>query len=313
MSEFVGVKPVTDIMKNPSLKKEALIFSKIAVPSLDTCTGFIENWFGPYAGPMVDEVNWLIEQGILFEPDRFLYPTKDDPRYEEVTNEFIDFRKKFKEAQRPIVETYKTARRKGIPVCYKKHEMDTFLDRLGEQNWILARMLAVRLRLDEQMDSQPCSDIHKLPEDKSAGKGEVVQITLKAFPQPSPKTPWEQILEYRNDPDSQSKFLALRNWMNETARAELEPMEIEQKLEYLMDEYQKHMRLHRMKTNAGFLQTAVISTAELLEDLVKIRWGKIAKGLFSFRERRIALLEGELNSPGSEIAYIIKAQESFMR
>jgi hypothetical protein len=39
----------------------------------------------------------------------------------------------------------------------------------------------------------------------------------------------------------------------------------------------------------------------------------MAKNLFAFRERRIALLEGELTAPGSEVAYIVKANERFSR
>jgi hypothetical protein len=32
---------------------------------------------------------------------------------------------------------------------------------------------------------------------------------------------------------------------------------------------------------------------------------------FSLKQRRLALLEGELTSPGSEIGYLIKTREAF--
>lgn len=99
--------------------------------------------------------------------------------------------------------------------------------------------------------------------------------------------------------------------MSEVARAELTPAEVEEKLEYLIDQYQQHMKYHRMKTNVGTLETIVTSGVEVLGDLVSFKWGKAAQALFSLKRRQVALLEGELTSPGREIAYIVKARESF--
>jgi hypothetical protein len=163
------------------------------------------------------------------------------------------------------------------------------------------------------MNAIPIISSSNFSDDVVAEKANVIQIVVNALPIPDDKTSWEQILEFRSDPDSFSKFLALRNWINEVARNQLTPLEVKQKLEYLMDQHRQHMKLHRMKTNAGALETAVVSAAEVVEDLVKIKWGKIAKGLFTFRQRKIALLEGELKSPGSEVAYIIKAQEAYQQ
>jgi hypothetical protein len=44
---------------------------------------------------------------------------------------------------------------------------------------------------------------------------------------------------------------------------------------------------------------------------VSFKWGKAAEALFSLRRRRVALLEGELTAPGNEVAYIVKARETF--
>jgi hypothetical protein len=99
--------------------------------------------------------------------------------------------------------------------------------------------------------------------------------------------------------------------MSEVVRAELSPAEVEEKLAYLIDQYQQHMRLHRMKTNTGTLETIVTLGAEVLGNLVSFKWGKAAQALFSLKKREIALLEGELTAPGNEIAYIVKARETF--
>ena len=71
------------------------------------------------------------------------------------------------------------------------------------------------------------------------------------------------------------------------------------------------MALHKLKTNTGALETIIVTSAELMEDLVKFNWGKAAKGLFAIRRRHVELIEGELKSPGREIAYIYNARKSF--
>ena len=71
------------------------------------------------------------------------------------------------------------------------------------------------------------------------------------------------------------------------------------------------MKLHRMKTNVGALETIVTTSAEVLGDLVSFKWGKAAQALFSLKRRQLALLEGELTAPGNEVAYIVKAKETF--
>ena len=99
--------------------------------------------------------------------------------------------------------------------------------------------------------------------------------------------------------------------MYDIARAKLTPLEIEQKLEWLLKEYREHMKVHHMKTNASTLETIVVIGAECLENLVKLQLGKLAKVPFTIRQRKVALLEGELKSPGREIAFISKAQDTF--
>ena len=71
------------------------------------------------------------------------------------------------------------------------------------------------------------------------------------------------------------------------------------------------MQLHRMKTNVGTLETIVTTTAEVFGDLASFKWGKAAEALFSLKRRNVALLEGELTAPGNEVAYIVKARETF--
>jgi hypothetical protein len=59
------------------------------------------------------------------------------------------------------------------------------------------------------------------------------------------------------------------------------------------------------------LETIITTGAEVLGDLASFKWGKAAQALFSLKRRHVTLMGGELTSPGSEIAYIVKARETF--
>jgi len=176
----------------------------------------------------------------------------------------------------------------------------------------LARKLSVQLRILDQVEAFPVFSgiVPRLPFPQAA-KSDVIEVSIKALPLPDDNVPWEQIFEYRSDPDSESKFLAFRHWMSEVARTKLTAAEIEEKLDYLIDQYQQHMRLHRMKTNTGSLETIVVIGADSLGNFLSFKWGKVAQALFSLKHRREGLLEGELTATGREVAYIVKARETF--
>jgi hypothetical protein len=300
MSEFVGVKNSFDFMNFgecvPSiLKREAIILDRIAVNDLGVLVKDDKD------SPVLPEqatrdVRWLYEQGILFNPNVPIKTPRPD-----LSPQFQKYASFANEVYNKVEELHTQISFDQIKYLYEM----SMIAAQGE-----TRAVCLYLREVEQVDACLAFSHVCHPEGQTRG---VLDIVLTQLPMPDDTVSWEHILEFRSDPDSYSKFLALRNWMNEVARAKLTPIEIEQKLEYLIDQYWRHMQLHKMKANAGVLQTAIVSTAELIEDLVKIRWGKMAKNLFAFRERRIALLEGELTAPGSEVAYIVKANERFSR
>lgn len=312
MREFIGVKSALNFNDN-FLKREALIFSRIAVPLADLID--IRIW----GEDVINEFESLIAFGIAFTPsfkiNKDLFTSNEEYR----TNIFqisglVD------EASRLVKEDessnkYKEGRTRVSTVeMVARHVKTTQALIQSYRMYSLSgnyysRAVSMQLRHEEGLDAIPVlSDIT----DAAGGnlnRSEVVNIVLRNLPIPSDSVSWEQIIEYRSDPDSYSKFLDLRNWMSEIARGELSATEIEEKLEYLVSQYRRHLQLHKMKTNAGTLETVIVSGAEILEDLVHLKFSKAAKALFSFKHRQIALIEGELTSKGSEVAYIVKAKE----
>ena len=86
-----------------------------------------------------------------------------------------------------------------------------------------------------------------MPMGQQEEKATVVQIVLQEFPVPDERTAWERIEEFRSDPNSRSKFFALKQWINEVGRMKLSPTEIEDSLRAHISEYETQMRIHRIE------------------------------------------------------------------
>lgn len=332
MREFVGVKSPLDLILEMQLrgatidslfKHEALMFDRISCPLFKD----ISSSFAPLGVEPLDElathIDYIEEQGLLYPA----IPNAEGAQLGllETDSEFQTLKVVEPALEQLLRMSMGAIEEAGLSDlmdgrAIEPDKLNGYLEKMRPEVAIpfvaafqyQVRRLSVQLRVVNGVEARPVlSDVvPQLPLQHSE-KSEAVSLTFNALPSPDESVSWEQIIEYRSDPDSRSKFLALRHWMSEVARAELTPAEVEEKLEYLIDQYQKHMRLHRMKTNVGTLETIITTGAEFLGDLVSFKWGKAAEALFSLKRRQVALLEGELTAPGNEVAYIVKARETF--
>ena len=80
---------------------------------------------------------------------------------------------------------------------------------------------------------------------------------------------------------------------------------------FVLNEYSKAMHLHQIKASNSFLEVYVIPAIEIVEDLIKLNWSKIAKGALAVKKRKVELLEAEMKAPGRECAYVFEARKRF--
>jgi hypothetical protein len=288
----------------------------------------------------VEEIQLLIEKGVIFEPtiDENIKNISNPDLNEDFENTVrhalglvgvmfgVNFNR-LREAKKgntyvsdeeldEILHALDKVRKKKKRKSYfqKAIESNEFMEHVRGMMKYQTRIFSIKLREIDGFDAYPILGTPLSTSiDSPITKNDVVRIVLDAMPIPDESTSWEKILEYRSDPDSSSKFLDLRVWMSEMARAKLTQVELEEKLQQLLDDYERHLRLHKIKTHRGTLQTVVIATAEFFEDLANKKFSKIAQGIFTVTQQRVELLEGELMAPGSEVAYIMKANETFNR
>lgn len=325
-----------DIAAN--LKQQALLFDQIGITNL----GF--TFRTPVEQQWDNDLSWLQENGLIFT---IPYPPKKDEI--NTDNEQINYWFNLLELQNAnismIMETMldkarkaniKKANKTGYKIvdgaALKKWSDDLFgkipvprstLQVFGEKiiqiESIALRVLALQLEsltpvtavsLLPLYSTLPhptlSSDFPKIP------KHDVVRIIINKLPIPSETTPWEAILDYRNDPETQKSLHALRRWIRKLSSENISPVEISDELETLIDEYQGHMKLHKMKANTETLEVILKIPFEILENLLKIKFSKIPEPFFAIKKRQISLMEAEINAPGREIAYILKTNEKFL-
>lgn len=336
MREFVGIKSSLDLIievasgKVPVenvLKSEALMFSRIGFPQVEQSLSMLEGLGHPLTITLANHLNYLLEQNVLFS----LPPSAEGSQLEllDLDPDFRNLRTVEQPLAQHVVQSFRDT---GLDQTLGNlgerldcgsitlDEMASFLPQIDPSVFApvvaaaqyYVRQISTQLRILDKIDAYPIlSQIVPqvpLPQDT---KCDVIDVVLQALPLPDDSVPWEQIVEYRSDPESHHKFLALRHWMSDVARAALTPAEVEEKLEYLISEYQRHMELHHMKTNNSTLETLFSASAEIIGGLLSTKWSKVAQVLFSLKRRRVALLESELTAPGREVAYIVKARERF--
>lgn len=181
------------------------------------------------------------------------------------------------------------------------------IDLINYQGVIESRLLSLfNMTFHSKQQTPIFSAFIGMPENIKPFEGDVVRIVLNKIPIPNNSIPFSELMQFKNEPDSKLKYYALRNWMNEVARSKLEPIEIEDKIEYLLSDYESHLKLNKVKYELGTLEVYVCTTVELIENIVKFKWGKIAKSVFNLQKQKIKLIEADFNSPGRELAYISK-------
>jgi hypothetical protein len=145
----------------------------------------------------------------------------------------------------------------------------------------------------------------------SIGKAEsTLRVALTALPLPDEGTSWSEILEFRAH--TRDKQWAFRRFLLSLATRQLSEAEIRDELEWSLHEYTKAMELHNIKASQSFVELFVISPLEIIENLVKLNWSKLAKGALSVRKRKVELLEAEMKAPGKECAYVFESRKRFI-
>jgi hypothetical protein len=296
LSKFVGVVEPTVFGDGSNLKRLLLLFERIALDLSQRLTN-VER-AAMRAGRR--DLDYLISEGLVTTLAGI--EAEADPYRDE------DFRIR---RQR---EEHEYATLTGLELVEKRLSQE--FRRLGHVDVRLSglaiRKTAAHLRTAEGVDAVAVTDAFgKLSIDAPADRDFVIKLTLQTLPVPSDLTPWEDILSFKSDPASTAQFFRLKRWINRLGREGLAGYEAIDELKTLLAEYEAHMRTHRIKASRGTMEVLVTTPAEIAEDLIKLKLGKLAKAPFDVARARATLLQAEQDAPGREIAYIVSANRRF--
>ncbi|MCP4338631.1 MAG: hypothetical protein GY799_07000 [Desulfobulbaceae bacterium] len=139
----------------------------------------------------------------------------------------------------------------------------------------------------------------------------VLRVVLHNLPIPNSDTTWDRLLDFKFDDRTRHHLAQLRGWMVDVSAKEQSELDIATRLEAGLEDYRAHMRFSRMEADIGSIEAFVVSTAEIMENVVRLKFGAVAKGLFSLFKGNMATTKAELTSPGKQLAFIDAAQGTF--
>lgn len=336
MNELIGLRNINSLNNLDEIKRELLIFDKLFIVGLFEWKEVIEKnlfsnhrsllkqkgliplndfviydglitmnehvnknlggWDNYYANTKTDNLefrnqnlDYLLEQGkIIFD-------------YQILTNgnTFNDIHKQINPIIESKLEGSKTPSMvEYFELCNLCHDLKT---RILSTSYDESKFTAI-----------PCdSSIYEV-ENITNIKAETYSLILEDFPIVKvDNLPWEQIFEFKNDPETYNSIWGLRNWITNISKSNKSINEIEEEYRYLKYQYEQAIKIHKLKTSNSIFQTTIQTGAELVENIAKLRFRNLSNLFFKFKENKISLMESELKSDGNQFSYIFKIKEKF--
>lgn len=164
-------------------------------------------------------------------------------------------------------------------------------------------VFGAHLKLDSSEATAP-------PEPQEARMAAAFALTLRALPMPSAQTSWQQILEFRADPESREAFLDLRLWLNDSLRQGLGPIDLQLRLESQLQRYERALKQHRIRCSLRRLQAIVTAPLSFAEKVVKLQWSDAAKSLFEVATQELDFMKEEGQLANRDLRYLVLARDA---
>lgn len=321
--EFVAITHMLLGLNEHTLKQATVIFDRIGIPGLH-----VDLSKAPFITPELIKVReWLAELGILFDLDFEKLKLSTHPDYAKLRDLFLEDMDSFTQPAYGMsaremavagrdVQKHAEIRKKGNEAHQKLADGSLDPMKVWETSQRLstniARIIACQLGDIQGVDAHgviPFGFDSLEYDDPRLTKYDVVKILIGALPVPVEHVPWQQIIEYRNDPETKGSFLLIRDWINEVARGSFALAQVEESLEYLINRFRRSLEAHQINSTTMGLIGYVVTGPEFLQMLAGAGpdWG--TRALFSVEHCQIGLLESESTSTGSAVAYLMQMDQ----
>lgn len=188
----------------------------------------------------------------------------------------------------------------------KKNPQKAMRDIVQKANDITVRQTAIYVNALDEYIPIPNLESYYSIKDLKTKKQQVYNLILNNIPLPNSKNSFEDILNFKQDKDAQISALALRNWITDISYSTYNIYEIEDKFKHLLNQYDKSIKLHKLKTENSIIETIVVGGSDILENLVKLQFSNVAQKFFKHKNDHIELMELEMKTVGNELSFISK-------
>jgi hypothetical protein len=130
----------------------------------------------------------------------------------------------------------------------------------------------------------------------------VWEVIIKEMPDFDVRASWEDVFDFREEERTQHLIRSLRRWIRKVVTESWTAAELEDEIRELVYQYETHLNAARLHGGFGLLTCLITGTAELTENIVKLRLGKLGKMASAVVDRTSGYRRIELDAPGHELA-----------
>lgn len=141
---------------------------------------------------------------------------------------------------------------------------------------------------------------------------EVLSVVLNFVPQPSELTPWEEVLEFREQQEY-SVMAWFRKWIRDLSKSDANGRELEDNMFLEVEKATKLSDLHKREVQLARTEILVTTVAAVPEKLLKLQWGEAAKTFCGLGRERLTLLRQEQEVSAVGPHYLVRAKDAFAR
>jgi len=145
--------------------------------------------------------------------------------------------------------------------------------------------------------------------DWEVSKETILNIVFKKFPVIPVESSIDDFIAFKSNSDIKLRYYELRDFITTISKSNLSLKEIEDKIEYLYNQYIQSVAYFQKKYKTSILETMCIATATIIEDMVKFKYSDLVKKIFEIKSKKYNLIEAERNLKGRELSYIYKVNE----
>ena len=317
----MNVRGLTAVTRNlHSLKRDLLLFDSVSVMGLDLDALERDD-------PALAASCWyLIEKGALSVVPSRREDLWIDSRYRRATDaqhdnmlipprwSIMGHEYKFEEGDTPLALLLSTA---GHPAgrigAYDELPVG------GEIIVALIEQLATNQRTVPLLRAMPTTadwrDIEgtfALPSTLTGSiEADLVQVVINAFPVPTDDVPFEDVLAFSREHETQRRLTSLRLWMESRIVAGVSIASASLDLETALHEFSQYMKIQKMKSKTSTIRTVFSIPLGIIEEIAHLRPRGALEVVLTTADRKAQRLESELAAPGHQLAILYEAQDRF--